>query len=69
MDLQRLDFRLRKGSPLIGRGLNLRQSFGTDILVRARGAVWDIGPYAFRAPPPQREVPPPSVLRILTRAP
>ena len=52
MDLQRLDFRLRKGSPLIGRGLNLRQSFGTDILVRARGAVWDIGPYAFRAPPP-----------------
>ncbi len=69
MDLQRLDFRLREGSPLIGRGLNLRQSFSTDILGRARGTVWDIGPYAFRAPPLQREVPPPSVLRILTRAP
>lgn len=66
VDWQRLDFRLLEGSPLIGRGSNLSHVFHADILGNVRGASWDIGPYAFRAPSPDRVVPPP---RLRTLAP
>lgn len=68
VDLQRLDFRLLEGSPLIGRGLSLGPLFQSDMMGNVRGAAWDIGPYAFRAPPAGREVPAPR-LRVLAPGP
>jgi len=61
VDVEKLDFRLREGSPLIGRGLNLGTLFGTDILGTSRTGAWDIGAYANRAGPGGRLVVPPRI--------
>lgn len=61
MDVEKLDFRLREGSPLIGRGLNLGTLFGTDILGTSRTGAWDIGAYAYRVGRGGRLVVPPRV--------
>lgn len=43
------DFRLREGSPLIGKGMPLNNLFTTDMLGVTRGAKWDIGAFQFEA--------------------
>jgi len=44
------NFALASGSPAIGAGVNLSALFTTDASGRQRGAVWDIGAYAYAAP-------------------
>lgn len=44
-----LNFRLREGSPLIGKGMPLNNLFTTDMLGVTRGAQWDIGAFEFEA--------------------
>ncbi|GIX49821.1 MAG: hypothetical protein KatS3mg132_015 [Limisphaera sp.] len=59
-----LDFRLREGSPLIGRGLNLGTLFGVDMLGRERTGAWDIGPYQYAGPLETRKILPPRIQYI-----
>lgn len=61
VNLAVLDFRLREGSPLIGRGLNLGGLFATDILGRTRSGAWDIGPYVYEEGGGSRQVRPPRI--------
>jgi hypothetical protein len=61
LDLAALDFRLRDGSSLIGRGINLSGLFTTDILGRTRSGTWDIGAFAYSEDSLMRRPAPPLI--------
>lgn len=62
-----LDFRLKEGSPLIGKALPLNQLFTTDMRGTTRGAKWDIGALQFQAGGTVFYPIPPNNLRLLAR--
>lgn len=54
------NWHLQSSSPAIGKGINLRTYFTTDIDGKDRGYLWDIGAYQYKTPPA-----PPTNLRIV----